>query len=719
MNGDRSGAVREWALVAGVYAAMVVIAAAWLAVDRTPPEWDHANHLERVVHCAEDLARRDVRTIVERSSFYPPLVPCAAAVLYRLAPSDVAAAQAVVLAFLGLGMAAVYALGRQLAGGTEGVVAAVVFGCAPFVVFSSLRFQLDLPLAAMVALALVVLLRTEGLARPGWSLVAGLVFGVGMLTKPPFAAYLVVPVVAILSRGDRGNKLVKAGLMIAIASLIALPWYGPRLFGLLPQIASRSFKQAAESGHPDPFTASALLFYPTMLVPQFGVLAVVLLAAGLVVAILRRQGVAVTAFLVPFVLFSLLQNKNLRYTLPLLPIASVLAGMGFGLLRGHGRVIGGGVLAAVCVLQVSATVLPVPRGLTLPGLGVALVPESPPRRGNWRHREILALITRDSRGAPATVSVVPNDNFFSVSNFRYYGARDSLPLRFTRAWESEPIGIEYMILKTGDVGPAWTAARPRRIAERLASDPHLARVFPVLDEFALPDGSTASVRVRRLTDALDVEVATFAREVEAAIRRALADVVSGAEGLEIRLVYDDALRHGQISRVEIRAASAAVGEMTRPGAAMLRVRDVRIAFDDVLVNPFSIHATGRLGPLEARRVALEQVTILEADARSFLREQKAFSRASVKLESGAVAFVMHLPGPDVAARVRFVPANDRPFALEAESVRIGWIPVPAPLVDWVVRTWDPSPRLARRLPVPVTLRHLDVTPEAIKVSDSP
>ena len=83
MNGDRSGAVREWALVAGVYAAMVVIAAAWLAVDRTPPEWDHANHLERVVHCAEDLARRDVRTIVERSSFYPPLVPCAAAVLYR------------------------------------------------------------------------------------------------------------------------------------------------------------------------------------------------------------------------------------------------------------------------------------------------------------------------------------------------------------------------------------------------------------------------------------------------------------------------------------------------------------------------------------------------------------------------------------------------------------------------------------------------------------
>jgi len=719
MSEDRLGVVREWGIVAGVFAALVVIAAAWLAVDRMPPEWDHANHLERVVRCAEDLARGDVRTVFERSSFYPPIVPCVAAVLYRLAPSDVAAAQAVVLAFLGLGMAAVYALGRRLAGGTEGVVAAVVFGCAPFVVFSSLRFQLDLPLAAMVAVALVVLLRTEGFRHLGWSVVAGVVFAVGMLTKPPFAVYVIAPVVvALIPTGQRRRAAINAGLAISIAVVLTLPWYGPRLFSLLPDITSRSFRQAAESGHPDPFTAQALLFYPTFITPQFGVLAVLLLVAGLAVAIVRRQGLVLAAFLVPFAVFGLLQNKNLRYTLPILPIAAVLAGMGFGLLRSRGRSLGAGALVLVSALQVSATVLAVPRGLTLPGLGVSFVPESPPRTANWRQREILALITRDSHGAPSTVSVVPNDNFFSVSNFRYYAVRDGLPLQFTRAWDTEPIGVEYMILKTGDVGPAWTAERPRRIAERLGKDPHLARVFPVLDEFPLPDGSIASVRARRLTDAVEVGAAAFAREVKAAIRRALADVVIDGEGVEVDLVYDDAIRRGQVSRVEIRAAAAGVGEWKRQGAAILRVRDVRIVFDDVLVNPFSVHATGRLGPLDARRVTLEQATILEADVRAFLREQKAFRAATVKLESGAVAFVMHHRGPDVAARVRFVPAVDRPFALVAERVKVGGLPVPALLVDWVVRTWDPSPRLASRLPVPVTLRHLDVTPEAIRVSAS-
>ena len=84
---------REWAIVGGVYLTLVLIAAVWLAVDRTPPEWDHANHLERAVACARDLSAGDWRTILERSTFYPPVVPCAAGLLYRVLPTDVAAAQ--------------------------------------------------------------------------------------------------------------------------------------------------------------------------------------------------------------------------------------------------------------------------------------------------------------------------------------------------------------------------------------------------------------------------------------------------------------------------------------------------------------------------------------------------------------------------------------------------------------------------------------------------
>src|SRR5262249_42039459 len=234
----------------------------------------------------------------------------------------------------------------------------------------------------------------------------------GMLTKPPFAAYVIVPVLlAAATSRRRGRAAVYAALAILVGAAISVPWYGPRLFGFVPQIAARSFKQSAASGHPDPLTRPALAFYPTWLAPQLGVLAVVLLLVGIVVAVMRRQWLPLVAVLAPFLLFELLQNKNLRYPLPILPAAAVLAGMAFGLLKGRAaRAAGGVVVALACALQVSATAFSVPSGVTLPGLGVPFVLESPPGRGNWRHREILALISKDSRGRPPRVRVIRNDN---------------------------------------------------------------------------------------------------------------------------------------------------------------------------------------------------------------------------------------------------------------------------------------------------------------------
>ncbi len=160
-------------LVGGIFAALAAGAAVWLALDQRPPEWDHAMHLESVVLCAQNMARGDLSAILERSTFYPPLASCAAALAYWLAPSDVAAAQAVILAFLGLGMACIYVIARRFAGRDGGVIAALLFGSAPFVVYSSLRFQLDLPLASIVAVTLVLLLRVECFSLTGRSIALG------------------------------------------------------------------------------------------------------------------------------------------------------------------------------------------------------------------------------------------------------------------------------------------------------------------------------------------------------------------------------------------------------------------------------------------------------------------------------------------------------------------------------------------------------------------
>ncbi len=708
------GRAGEWVVLAVVFVVVAGVAAAWLARDRHPPEWDYANHLERAVHCAEELGRGDVRSILERSSFYPPLATCAAGVLYRLHPSDVAAAQAAVLAFLALGMACVYLIGRRLGDGATGVVAATVFATAPMVAYLTVRFQLDLPLAAMVAASLLAALATEDFTRRGAALAAGVVLGLGMLTKPTLPVYVGLLLLVLAWRGGRARAWVNLALTVAVAAVISAPWYGPRLLGLPAQFSARSFKQAAESQLPAPFTSAALAYYPSQFATQFGAVAVVLFAVGVVWALVRREWLVLSGAVVPFAVFLLIQNKNLRYTLPLLPMAAVAAGLGFSLLPRAGRVVAALALVVAGALQLSTTAFDVPAGARLPLLGQPVGEVAPPDPRDWRQREILALLARDSGGRPATVSIVPNHAFFSVANFRYYGVRDGLALEFARAWDDPPLGIEYMVLKTGDVGPPWTAAKPRRIMERFARDADFARVFPVIGEFPLPDGSLATVRARRVAAVPDAPPAALADAVEAALRERLGDVARDVVGLGLRLDYDEGIRQGRVRRVEITAAAASLGELRRRHAATLTLRDLRIVLEDVLVNPSAAWHQRRFDLLDVGRFRLDRATITGDDLRAFVARERGFTQATLTLGAGYVDVRLPLPGPDVAARVRLLSVTDRPFALAAERVRLGGVPVPGPLVNWVVRNFDPSLRLAR-LPIPVQVGRFSLTPEAIQV----
>ncbi|HEV8614712.1 MAG TPA: glycosyltransferase family 39 protein [Methylomirabilota bacterium] len=705
----------QWAVVTASFLVIALAASVWLALDRRPPEWDHANHLERAVRCAQDLDARDVRAILERSTFYPPLVPCAAAVVYRLAPSDAAAAQAVILGFLGLGMVAVYLLGRRLVSDTAGVVAAVVYGTAPFVLFSALRFQLDLPLAAMVTLGLLAILATEGWRRTGASVLAGLVFGLGMLTKPPFAAYVLPAVLWVLLRERSRRALGNAALAAAVALVLALPWYGPRVFGLPLQIANRSFKNAVIEGKPEPLTWAGLTLYPAWLLNQLGLVAVALMLVGIAVALWRRQGFLLVALLAPFAIFMALHNKDLRYTLPLLPVAAVLAGLAFEVAGRRAQAVVGVVIVAAGLLQLGGTLFAVPPAFRLPGIGVPWVLASRPMQDDWRQRQVLALIAGDSAGAPSTVAVVPNFDFFSVSNFRYYALRDGLPLRFTRAWDDEPIAVDYMVLKSGHVGPSWTEAKIRRVEARLAEDPYLARVYPVIGEFPLPDGSLATVRARRVPGDLDVAPAVVARAVEEALRRRAGDVAREVDDLKIALTYDDEILRGRIRRVEMTAAAATFAEFKRRHAARLRLRDIRIVVDDLLVNPLSAHAAGRLDVLDAGRLRLEAATALAEDLRSFVRELKGFRRTTLAMGDGAVDVTIAQAGPDVRARLWVEPSTTGLFALRAGRVRVGAVPIPEALVTWVVRQYDPMPRVVSRLPFPVDVGGIVITPQSLRI----
>lgn len=697
-------------------ALLAATAAAWLALDRHPPEWDHANHLERAVRCAQGVRAGDWDGILGHSPFYPPLVLCAAGLVYLAAPTDMAAAGAVMIAALALGMLATYLLARPAVGEAGAAMAALMYGTAPYVVFSVLRLQLDLPLAAMVALALVVLREADGLRHLGWALLAGVVLALGMLTKPPFGVY-VAPALLWLLRGMRDRRRAAHGLlMLGVTAALAVPWYGPRLLGLPSQFAWRAVS-ADETVHLDPQTVAALLRYPAWLPSQFGVAATALFVAGLVVVVARRRWWLLASLLGPFILFETLRNKNLRYTLPLLPLAAVVAAAGWRALPGALRAGAAVSVAAIAIVQVGATAFDWPHAARVPGTGVALGIPSPPSRDDWRHREILALLTADSGSRSAMVSVVPNHPFFSVANFSYYAVREGLPLQFWRAWDETPLGIEYVVLKSGDVGPPWTERRIRRVTASFDGPAGLGGVFPVIGRFALPDGSEATVRARRLTAVPGTSAADVAGAAERALWRWLSDFARGIEAPTLRMLYDgDDARDGRFAQIEMTAARVTFAEFQRPRAARLQMRDVRMVLEDVVINPFGALIGGRLEPLDVGRLRLEGATITADDLGRFLDELPKL-RTRVTLEPGALAVTVRQFGPDLTGRVRVLPVTaPLPIALVPEDVRIGAVALPDTLVGWVMRQYDPTGRISQRLAMPVTVGRITIDPRAITIS---
>jgi len=717
---------RPWLCLGLLVALLASVTASWVIIDRRPPEWDHANHLGRAVGCyriLSDPGRDRLREILDVSSFYPPIVPCAAGLLYFVLPIVPLTAQAVMVAFLALGLAATFALGRHLYDVETGLLAAFFLGTAPFVVFSLTNFQLDLPLAATVAVALYLLVRTDAFSRPGWCVALGAALGLGMVTKPPFAGY-VLPAVAwalwqALRASDRRRRLGWMTVSLVVALVIALPWYGPRVFGLPTQIAHRSFKFAAQETQAEYLSAESLLYYPLALPSQLGPVATLLFLWGIVAARRLREsrGFLWLAGIAPFVLFSLIQNRNLRYTLPVLPAAALLASVGARSLPQAWRRSGAWACVAVGLLQVSMAAFALPLPPRVPGLPLPIVFYQPPSGADWHHDAVLSDLSRLSGGKPATVSVVPNYNFYSVSNFRYDAARLGLPFVMTRSWTGPPMGVDFVITKTGSQGPTWTAERPTRLTRALdGSDPYLAEIYPVVGRYSLPDGSEGSLRQRRILPLVGVSPEHVAARLSEAPATMLRTNVRDAVGLRVSLLYQpEGILRGEVEQVRITAAAAVVGELERKNRAPLPLHDLRLVVEGLLFNPRRLVETGELEVLDVASIRVERAVLTQDDLDQFLRGQPAGAGVTVRLGDGAAQVVARSLGPAIDARVRLVNASgDRPLALAFDSVRVGGLRVPDFLTEWIVRHFDPTLAL-RRLPVPVTIAPIRIVPGRIEI----
>ncbi|HSJ52538.1 MAG TPA: glycosyltransferase family 39 protein, partial [Anaerolineae bacterium] len=214
--------------------------------------WRVANEVifgaDRMFHLVSSLAYYDILkggvdlsslfAALTLSDYYPPLVHLTVTVSYALfgVSADVAAMSNSL--YLVLMLLAVYGIGERLAGPWIGLLSAALVSLFPIVFSMSRYLYVDFALAAMVALNVCLLLRSEGFGRRGYSVLYGLSFGLGMLVKWTFVVFALPPFLAVaaspgllaavppslrLALGSRRRLLVSAALGLAVTALWFLP----------------------------------------------------------------------------------------------------------------------------------------------------------------------------------------------------------------------------------------------------------------------------------------------------------------------------------------------------------------------------------------------------------------------------------------------------------------------------------------------------------------
>jgi Dolichyl-phosphate-mannose-protein mannosyltransferase len=209
----------------GVTALFLAITCWWLTQDRSIPIFDAGLHLSLAIEVHRQLSSGHLVKALTLTIPYPPFAYLIGSLGIALGGVGVAplilAENLVFVPLLALGC---YHVGRLAFGPAAGLLAVVFALGSPLITAQFHVFMIDAPETAMVAVSVWLVIATEGFSRLRVCALAGLAVGLGMLTKEPFAIFLVgiVGVTAI-----RGGRESWRGLVVfaAVALAIALPWY--------------------------------------------------------------------------------------------------------------------------------------------------------------------------------------------------------------------------------------------------------------------------------------------------------------------------------------------------------------------------------------------------------------------------------------------------------------------------------------------------------------
>ncbi len=474
----------------------------WIARDDRPPFWDMAAHQTWALQIYDAFASSGLRAILSipyLTGSYPPFYHSVVAAFYAVFGKTVDAAQWANLPAIALLFIATYGIGRELLDPFPAALAAVIVNFYPILVWLSRETLIDYWLTAITAAAMWLLLCTREFSSRRYGILFGIVCGIGMLTKWTFVFFVALPAFWY------ATKNFKNAFIAALAGLVvAASWYALSLHRLAMLLAINNAGAISE-GDPGRLSWQSIVFYVRVL-EGYQLFLPMFLAFLAGAYLLANNWESKWTPIVLWILggwagLLLFQNKDPRYTAPLLPAVALVTCAWF-----HRREYLALIFIPILLFEhylVSFGIPQLPPAVVLLNGQAGPLPWNwnlytqryfnlwgPPAREDWKIQYVLQAIARSNRQS-VRLGMVPDIPRFDTQAFEFYIARDHLPVtidRLTNFYAETIRASDYVLASEKDrgfeAGSAFTDELAR-INYYVSSRPE---TFQMVDRFSLPNG---------------------------------------------------------------------------------------------------------------------------------------------------------------------------------------------------------------------------------------
>jgi 4-amino-4-deoxy-L-arabinose transferase-like glycosyltransferase len=489
-------------LLAAAFLLLVVSNVIWISRDSRPPFWDMAAHLSGALHIYDAVAASGPGALLRLptehlTGFYPPLYHTVIAGAWSLFGTTVRVARLANLLAVGVLLLATFGIGCFVVNRWTAAIAAILVSFYPLMLWLSRETLIDYWVTTMVAVAFWTLLKTDGFSDPRWSIIFGIVSGLGMLTKWTFVFFLILPALW-LARRQWKNASVAAG----IAALLTAYWYIPSI-PVLRQFLEINTAGGVLEGDPERFSLGAIVFYIRALegyqlfLPLF-----VAFIAGMAVLKNRMnpRWVSILLWIAGGWLGLLLfRNKDPRYSAPLLPAVALITALAF-----EGRRVLTGALMVFLVFQqylVSFGIRSLPETVVLmKGVSGELSWDwnlysqtyfrlwGRPVKEDWKIEHVLSEVSGGAKDREIRLGLVPDIPRFDSFAFQFYIDLLKLPVRLSRTAVLDQPAIadsDFLLMAEKQVRHEASFGADPRVNSYILGHPEK---FQMAEWFSLPSG---------------------------------------------------------------------------------------------------------------------------------------------------------------------------------------------------------------------------------------